>query len=173
MVNEDNPNVITSNYDGSFIALYNANWKWLCVYAYRITNDIEAAKDIVQEVFVNMLDRYEGLEIINISAYLKQSVRFQCLNWLRNNKIRKEIITRMESVLEENITEGNINVAFINKTIESSLEKMTSRTKEVYIMSRLNYLSNTDIAKKLQISKRTVEKHLTNALRIIRARLFN
>jgi RNA polymerase sigma-70 factor (family 1) len=171
MFDEGKSDLITSRDNVNFIALYNANWKWLCVYAYRITSDIETAKDIVQQVFVNFLDKDESLEIINISAYLKQSVRYQCLNWLRNNKIHKEILARLESVIDEDITEKKINIDYINEAIDSSLKQMTSRTKEVYVMSRLNYLTNSEIAKKLQISKRTVENHITNALRIIRSKI--
>jgi RNA polymerase sigma-70 factor (ECF subfamily) len=171
MAVEGKSDLITDRDNVNFIILYNTNWKWLCVYAYRITNDIEAAKDIVQQVFINLLDKDESLKILNISAYLKQSVRYQCLNWLRNNKIHKEILIRMESVIVEDITEKNIDIAHINEAIDCSLKQMTSRTKEVYVMSRLNYLTNSEIAKKLQISKRTVENHLTNALRIIRSRI--
>ena len=53
-------------------------------------------------------------------------------------------------------------------SIRAVVEKMPARRKEIYILSRERGLSNAEIAKKLDISKKTVENHLNLALKEIR-----
>lgn len=166
--NDKSAILITGADTAVFNAIYKAYWKELCLFAYKITGSSEVAKDMVQEVFIDLLERHEGRKVENISAYLKQSVRFQCLNWIRNNKIWSEHLNRMKIVMETNDVEETINEIFINESIRAILPRMPDRCRKVFEMSRSEYLTNQEIADKLDISIRTVENHLTRALRIIR-----
>jgi RNA polymerase sigma-70 factor (ECF subfamily) len=55
--------------------------------------------------------------------------------------------------------------------ILESIEALPPRAREVFIMSRNQGMSNDEIADKLQISKRTVEKHISQALKALRKNL--
>jgi len=77
----------------------------------------------------------------------------------------------MEIALNSYDTETAINVAHINDTMEEALKNMTVRCREVFILSRLKFLSNSEIAEKLNISIRTVENYLTQASRILRSKI--
>jgi RNA polymerase sigma-70 factor (family 1) len=169
--NDRKPILVTDAETATFNALYKANWKELCLFAFRITGSKEVAQDMVQEVFVDLLEKYEGRQIQNLQAYLKQSVRYQCLNWIRNNKIRSEHLDRMKIILETNNIEESIDVSHINDTIKEVLERLPERCREVYTMSRSEGFTNQEIANKLEININTVENHLTKALRAIRLKL--
>jgi len=158
----------TENFD----KLYKLHWKGLCIFAFKITGSMSIAKDIVQEVFVSFLERDEG-QITNISAYLKQSVRFKCLNWMRNDNIHREHLSRMEAIVHSCNTESSINLAHINETVRTALSAMSPRCREIYILSRYKFFSNKEIADKLNIDVRTVDNQLSSALRVIRSRMKN
>jgi RNA polymerase sigma-70 factor, ECF subfamily len=55
--------------------------------------------------------------------------------------------------------------------IKSAFEKLPARTSEVFTLSRFKGFSNDEIAEQLNISKRTVETHISNALKILREEL--
>ncbi|GEM_PF-5657618 len=64
------PTLITGSDTDSFCEIYVGHWKMLCLFAFRITGNMDMAKDIVQEVFIDLLTKKEGTYVFNISAYL-------------------------------------------------------------------------------------------------------
>lgn len=69
--------------------------------------------------------------------------------------------------------QGDLNICEreINETVDSLLNALPKRCREIYNMSRRDNLSITEIAQRLNISKRTVENQLTTALKHLRATL--
>lgn len=90
------------------------------------------------------------------------------------NEIKKINVTHKYSVY--NLSQENISTSIeeeyfaqeIELLIELTVSKMSNQRKKVYTMSRNQGLSNGDISKSLNISKKTVENHLNLALKEIR-----
>ena len=68
--------------------------------------------------------------------------------------------------------ESELNAKELELIIAIAVERMPSQRRKIYQMSREQGLSNENIARELNISKRTVENHLTQALADIRKILF-
>ena len=151
-----------------FSEIYQQYWKELCAIAAKITRDKAAAQDIVQEVFLSFLKKEKSKRIDNIHAYLIQAVKYQCFNWFRDARIANEHLVRMDKALVENTTENQVDLAFTNKAVEDIVKGMPSRCREVFELSRFQQLTNEQIAAKLNINQRTVENHITAALKILR-----
>lgn len=143
----------------------------LCSIGNKVTGDQEVTKDLVQDVFLSLLEKYEGKEIGNVTSYLIQALRYRCFQWLRNGKIADKHVARMNFVLFEDTTENAVNLRFLSEQIDEILTVMPQRPKEIFKLSRLENLPNEEIAARLNISKRTVENHLTKALQILRLSL--
>lgn len=71
-------------------------------------------------------------------------------------------------ILIDGFIEEQCEAVLKKDSIRAVVEKMPARRKEIYILSRERGLSNAEIAKKLDISKKTVENHLNLALKEIR-----
>lgn len=150
---------------------YQQYWKELCSIAARITKDKAVAQDLVQEVFLSFLKKDQDRQILNVHAYLVQSLKYQCFNWLRNARIANEHLIRMDQAFVENTTENQVDLAFTNQVVQDIVATMPDRCREVFELSRFRQLSNEQIALKLRIDQRTVENHLTRALKILRVSL--
>ena len=148
----------------AFASFYNHHWDSLFISAYKVLKDEEACKDVVQEVFLSIWGNEQLQDIKNIEGYLHQSVRYKVLMALRKAKVSEK---HLETVTEvaENTTENLLAYEELNDTVERSIGSLPERCQEVFRMSRMENLSNKEIAERLDISVRTVETHIGNALR--------
>lgn len=154
----------------AFAHFYDKHWDALFISAYKVLKDVEACKDIVQEVFLNVWEKPNLTKIQNVKAYLHQTVRFKVLMALRKDKISAKHLETIQELVA-NPTEEQLDLKELNENIEKSIESLPEKCRDVFRMSRIEHLSNKEIAEKLGISIRTVETHISNALKIIRSNL--
>ncbi len=79
-------------------------------------------------------------------------------------------IEREARQISENPVEG-YDLSHIENLVRRIVEEMPPKRREVFIMSRLDGVGNEDIANRLGLSKRTVERHLNLALNTLRNNL--
>lgn len=146
-----------------------------------IRDDI-AAEDIVAESFTNFWDNRDKIELDNApEAYILQSVKNRCLNYLRDKTTRLRIQQKMHEdgnkalLTEMNILEadqiGLIFMADIIKIFKNLLDTMPSATRNIFLSSRFENLTYNEIAEKYGISPRKVKREMQHALEILRTSL--
>ena len=159
---------ISAGNELAFAHFYDKHWYALFISAYKILKDEEACKDIVQEVFLNVWEKPNLTKIQNVKAYLYQTVRFKVLMALRKDKISEKHLETIQELVA-NTTEEQLDFNEVNEVLQNSINSLPKRCKEVFRLSRMENLSNKEISDKLGISIRTVETHISNALRVIRS----
>ena len=129
-----------------------------------LLNQNNAAEDIVHDVFVELIEKGRLPEIKNIRSYLFQSVKNRSINYLKSQKkqftdpcdFNLSIYSNFEDPMEASEFEAHIF---------KLIGEMPPATKRIFMLSRFDGLKNNEIAAKLNISKRTVELQISNALR--------
>jgi len=157
-----------------FNTLFNQLYNPLCNYAFAIIKDSDLSEDIVQEVFVSFWNKQNELDIEpnKIENYLVRSIKFKCIDVQR-----KEVVKRKHQ--QETLHTSNIFEAEDEQEIDyqailyKTIEQLPKKTKEVFILSKLNGYSYNDIADKLGISPKTVENQMGRAFKHIREILKN
>ena len=129
--------------------------------------DSEAeAEDLAQDVFVKLWqNRLSLAEVENLNAYLYRIAKNTLYTYLDRsyspNTIPMEESFHIASVEE---LEEIVFAKELEELIEVTIEKMPPKRKAIFCMSRKQGLSNDEIAFQLNISKRTVETHISAAL---------
>lgn len=107
----------------------------------------------------------------SLKAYLFNAVHHRCSDWQKHlktvEKYRKAFLSQDNELsiqAEEMIVESELRLAF-----QKGLEKCPPRCREIFIMNRVNGLSNQQIAETLGLSKRTVELQISSALKVLRS----
>jgi len=157
----------------SYNQLFEEYYAVLSVFAKKYVNDIELAKELVQDFFVHLFEIRESLSIqTSLKSYLYQSVKNRCLNYINQNNIRNK---HLENIKISSDTTTNLEEIIEETELEQQIFKIVSglpaQCQNIFQMSRVNGMKNKEISEKLNISIRTVEKQISKALKSLRVKL--
>lgn len=150
-------------------AIYQQHWQSLFLSAYSVLKDRKQCEDIIQDIFLQLWLRRADLQIReSLKAYLATATRYQVFRYLRKAAEKKQVLHRLpaEPAIQE--TEQALLQKDIRHRIEAVVAVLPDKCRQIYRMSREEYLSHKEIAAQLQISTKTVENQLTIALRRLR-----
>jgi len=158
----------------AFEKLFRDYFRPLTVFAKQYVKVEEAAEDIVKDLFLYLHERGDfDINRKGAGYQLYKLVRYRCLNHIEYQRIRKEIPPEILSRPESNPHDPLESVALIeleHKYLQA-LESLSPRCREVFEKSRRDGRKNQEIADEMKLSKRTVETHITQALKVMRKML--
>ncbi|WP_303398835.1 RNA polymerase sigma-70 factor [Zobellia uliginosa] len=156
----------------AFKTLFDRYWEPMFVKANIILQDSAVAQDVVQDIWINLWNKREQLEIKNFESYISRSVRYGCYKYLRDSKFTVVQLQIIDSLpLATTDIDNLYNLEATQKVINESLEELPPRCQEIFTLSRIEDVPNEEIAIKLGISKRSVENQVSLALKVIRRHL--
>jgi RNA polymerase sigma-70 factor (family 1) len=165
--------------EAAFTELYNRYWDKLLVVAMHRMAEIEEAREIVQDIFYRLWKRRELLQLDHsLNTYLSVAVKYEVLNRLavknRQKQFRVYIARNWQETVQE--TENYIRFNELQKELASLVNALPEKCRIVYQMSREQGYSQREIATELGIAEKTVEAHLSVAIRKLKtglSHLFN
>lgn len=159
--------------EGAFTALYNRFWKLLFVIAAKKLNDLSEAEEIVQEIFLDIWNRRENLQINgSLSAYLSACAKYKVISLMAKKNLNERYQQHIAAQSELDFSTQNwLQFEELRSQLEKETEKLPEKCQLVFRLSRETGLSQRQIANHLGISEKTVESHLTKALRTLRTSL--
>lgn len=153
----------------------------LVLFANKFTGDLRVSQDLVQDAFLKLWEKPEIISTIESpKAYLFQAVRNSCLNHRRHLNIKhsaeEKLLDKLYSFEKDVFFDYNAPLHSLlelemDEKIDEIVESMPEKCRQVFKMSRRDYLKNKQIAKILGISVKMVEKHISKALALLRAGL--
>lgn len=160
--------------ESAFHTLFKKYFSVLTLYAYKILKDEDAARDVVQSVFTKVYEQRDTLEIrVSIKSFLYQSVRNRSLNELKSIQIKKRHHDNIYAHSSELGDDGDsfMEEAELEIKIVQAIGRLPGQCRKIFEMSRMEGMTNSEIAEDLQLSKRTVETQISKALKSLRGQL--
>ena len=133
------------NHSAYFQQLFRDHYEPLCARAFQMVHDRKASEDIVQDVFLALWERRgeSGLDELDV-----------CIRTLVADHIEEEF-----------------QLSQLSEEIDCCISGLSEQCRRVFLLSRTTGLKNREIAERLNISVKTVEKHIGAALSQLRLRL--
>ncbi|TQM51628.1 RNA polymerase sigma-70 factor (ECF subfamily) [Arcticibacter tournemirensis] len=160
----------------AFSEVYQRYWPLLYRHARKLLHIDEAAKDIVQDVFISLWTAATEFDAQTaLSPYLYASTRNKILNWYRHNKIANVHLESLGDFMTagSNVTDHLAGERMLAKQIEKEIENLPPRMREVFELKRKQNLSYKQIAIAMNISELTVKTQMNKAIRILRGKFGN
>lgn len=161
--------------EGSFTLLYEKYWPVLVREASGFVADSDTCKEIVQELFVTLYRKRSQLKIkISLASFLYVSLRNKIRNHIRHQSIYNRHLRsakRSNPTPTSNDVEQFVNRVELEKEIDSCLNGMSRKCREVYLLYQQNRFPLKHIAAMLNRPVDTVEKQFRKAVRLLRAHL--
>ncbi len=163
--------LIRSGDENAFAIFFHKHWSSLYSLAYRLLKSYDDAQDVVQNVYISVWERRDGLTFTHsFESYLLQAVRFQCLKKLNAilddpqslDRVRQDFLPVFNEIWDR------LGEKDLFREIEELLSPLPSRTKEIFLLSRQYQLTIPEIAQRLGISEKTVRNQLHIALKALR-----
>lgn len=160
--------ICEDNEELAFRELYRRNVRLLVHTAIRKTGLKTIAEDLVQETFVKFwLGRHRFDIHKNIQAYLLGTLRHCIINYYHQEQKKQVSTLEEDDFLPDNDTSEHLDFNTLHEFYEQSLLKLPEKCREVFTLSRKGY-SLKEIAAQMEISEKTVEAHISKALKILR-----
>ncbi|HEY4322564.1 MAG TPA: RNA polymerase sigma-70 factor [Mucilaginibacter sp.] len=155
----------------AFNELFDRYWVGLYKTANSYLKDKNASEEVVHDVFLNIWERRKELEIKTFPNFLLTATRYQIYNRMRLAKLPVVYMadnTYINAACDLNDGENKIREQELELELKQHLHALPKRCQEIFLMSRMEHISNQEIATRLRVSKKTVENQITIALKHLR-----
>lgn len=159
----------------AFQCLFDCHWDTLYTYVYRLINDKDQTKDILQNVFLEVWNKKETLLIDDsILPYLYKIAKNDVMSLFRRNKVRlvgNDVLIR--NLKRSSATDDRIIARQLQEVIDLELAKMPFNMRQCFQLSKYEHKSIREIALELMLSEQTVKNNISEALKRLRFCLNN
>ena len=166
--------LINEGRDAALTELYDRYWEAIFTYVVKVLKDEQETSDIVQETFIAIWQKRGDLtDIQSLKSYLFSIARYKSLRSISLQLSQEKYKTSFLQYFKDydNSPELDVIGSEMETFIESHIQRLPERMREVFLLSRKEHLSYAQIAERLNISDKTVKKQIHNALKYLRSKL--
>ncbi|MCU4174062.1 RNA polymerase sigma factor [Carboxylicivirga sp. N1Y90] len=154
-----------------FKSLFDEHFEPLRNFIYYKCGDAELATDIAQDTFMKLWEKQPDKRPKELIGLLYKMAKDAFVSKYRRSKIEQEYVMKPPDNTNEQSPEEELAYKELKGTYEKALKKMPDKQREVFLLSRMDELKYHEIADRLELSVKAVEKRMKNALQFLRTAL--
>ncbi len=148
-------------------ALFEKHGAELRRFAWYRTGNEEAANDLVQEAFVKLWEKRETIDWPRAGGLLFTMVSNLAANYHKHRKVRMEFESRPRSGVDNQDPEFQMEHEEFRARLEDCIAGLVPSARTAFLMNRIESLKYREIAERLEISVKAVEKRMSIAIRML------
>lgn len=160
----------------SFEVLFERYAERLYDFALRYVHDTAVAEELMMDVMYWLWENRQKIDTIqHVSPYLFKAIKNKVFDHLRRNVLKTVPLDSLPEngnyIKDNNPHSTPIELLELEDQYHKVLHSLPAQCRKVFEMSRVQELTHAEISSHLNISKKTVEGHITNALKVLRKNL--
>lgn len=155
----------------AFAELFDRYYMDLVMFCGNYICNQHACEDVVSTVFMNLWVKRETTNVEkSLKAYLLNSVKNRALNEIRHSRVKAEHVRSIstDEVLGVRDVENYILYSDMKARIDRAVGTFPEKIRESYVMYMEEGMKSAEIARRLNVTQRTVELRISKALSILR-----
>ena len=156
----------------AFDILFMRYYPLLCAYAKQFV-DFGDGQEIVQDVMVWFWEN-SSMQVIESSPknYLFRAVKDRCLPLINRNELKQRVVSSMYENQQSQYEDPDFYIVEeLTRNIENALSRLPETYREAFEMNRFQSMTYNEIAEKLNVSSKTVDYRIQQALKLLRVEL--
>lgn len=154
-----------------FRSIFDQYYESIRSFAYYKTGDVDLADDIVQEVFLKLWNNLKSVKDETVKALLYTIASNTIKNHFKHQKVVYNFQKQEVSDDSAEEADSDLRQEELNKKLQDALAEIPEKAREVFLMNRIEGLTYNDIAERLGLSVKAIEKRMSEALSILRSRI--
>ena len=166
--------LLKNNDQAAFTEIYHRYWKIVFAVAANRINDLLASEEIVQDIFTDLWIRRHTINIAGmLRPYLSVAVKYKVLDrrLKQSRKIRHHENAVQQINMEDTSTQQTVDFNDLKDHLALFVADLPEKCRLIYQLSREDGYSNKQVACQLHVSEKTVEYHLSRAVKTLRIKL--
>jgi len=154
--------------------LYTNTIQQLTNFSFSLLGDDDLVKDVLQEVYSTLYVRRNELpDELNVVGYLTNAIKYQSAHHVRHQLVKNTYSNFIEfsSATETKIPDAHMEHRELNNRIGKSLASLPEKCRTAFVLHKLEQHPYKTVSEKMGISVKTVEKHISKALKQLRTEL--
>lgn len=139
------------------------------------------AEDIVSDSFLELWKVARQDDVKRPYSLLVTILRHRSLNWLKHQSVKQSAMKNISTVYDRDLhyrimaleacNPEELLFSEIREIVEHTLRSLPPLTSRIFALSRYDHLPVKEIAEKVGLTSKSVEYHLTKALKVLRVAL--
>ncbi len=147
---------------------FDLYYKAIRNFLYYKCSQADLSEDVAQDAFVKLWETRDKIDKASIKAYLYTIANNLLINQLKRDQLKFKFLN-LQTDRKDNMTpEYLIEMQEFDQKLQASLSRIPDGAREVFLMNRIDGLKYHEIAERLGLSMKAVEKRMSRALSILR-----
>lgn len=160
----------------AFEKIFKQYYSPLCLYATSLTGRMDAAEEIVQELFYTIWKEKEHMQLLHsLKNYLYTAVRNQSFQYLSHLSVRERYRESVIATDDQKTVSPQEQLEYqeLQELVDRTLQRLPERRQQIFRMHRLDGMKYTEIASALSLSVKTIEIEISKTLKELKKEIIN
>ncbi|NDV58301.1 RNA polymerase sigma-70 factor [Bacteroides sp. 519] len=156
----------------AFDILFTKYYSPLCAFANQYV-DFEDSEEIVQDIMVWFWENRETFVFeVSLKGYLFKMVKNKCFTLITRNEIKQRVLSTLHQKMQEKFDNPDFyDEEELSNKIKNAISKLPEAYREAFVLHRFHNMTYKQIAERLQVSTKTVDYRICQALKTLRIEL--